>query len=225
MTGRPWIGITADFAGGKHALSDHYVTSVRRAGGIPVPIFASEDAALPELLDRLDGLVLSGGGDPRMEPYGDRTHPMATLIDPRRQASEERLLRFLAEERPDFPTLGICFGMQLMGLLAHGQLEQHLPDVLAAPEIHTGDHVHEVTGLLGTGRVTSSHHQALKDPGSLHVVSRADDGVIEAVFAPDRSFYLGLQWHPERTADPRMGSAIFERLVSAARGENTDPIG
>jgi putative glutamine amidotransferase len=186
------------------------VAAVRAAGGTPIPIFANDHDNPFSHLPFLQGVLLTGGGDPDTRSFGEPVHPQASLVDPKRQAFEERLLRYLHEEMPDFPTLGVCFGMQMMGLLAHGRLEQHLPDVLTEPQVHVKDHVHRVHGLLGEGMVTSSHHQALKDPGSLHIVSRSEDGVIEGVFAPDRRFYLGVQWHPERTHDQAMGLGLFQ---------------
>jgi putative glutamine amidotransferase len=65
--------------------------------------------------------------------------------------------------------------------------------------------------------VTSSHHQALADGGTLEVIGRSDDGVVEAVRDPARAFYVGVQWHPERTTDHGMGVGIVRMLVDAAR--------
>ena len=64
----------------------------------------------------------------------------------------------------------------------------------------------------------SSHHQAVRETGRLRVVAVADDGVIEAIDDPGRRFYLGVQWHPERTGDVSLGAGVFARLVEAARG-------
>ena len=70
---------------------------------------------------------------------------------------------------------------------------------------------------LGNGPVASSHHQALADPADMAAIGRSDDGVLEAVRDPRRPFYVGVQWHPERTTDPTMGLGIVRRLVDAAR--------
>ena len=115
------------------------------------------------------------------------------------------------------PALGICLGMQYMGLAAGATLHQHLDEVLDDPEFHKGDHVHLVTGEIGSGRVTSWHHQALADAGTLVVVGRAEDGVIEAVSDPARRFWIGVQWHPERTDDPVLGRELVRSFVESAR--------
>ena len=80
--------------------------------------------------------------------------------------------------------------------------------------------VQDVEGLLGSGLVWSRHRQAMTDPGSLEVVARAGDGVIEAIASTQRPMYLGVQWHPERTDDRQMGMGLFHRLVDQARGGN-----
>ena len=100
-----------------------------------------------------------------------------------------------------------------MGLLAGGSLEQDLPEPLAS---HHGTGEHKVTGSIGEGLVHTHHHQALTDAGSLTVVASADDGVIEAVRDVSRSWYVGVQWHPERTKDQQLGQGLFEQLLTAA---------
>ena len=108
--------------------------------------------------------------------------------------------------------------MQLMGLHAGGQLDQHLPDTISTAADHAEGRSHPVEGSLGTGIVWSRHRQAIIDSGSLEIVARAPDGVIEAVANPDRPMYLGVQWHPERTEEPTLGTDLFRRLVDHARG-------
>ena len=115
------------------------------------------------------------------------------------------------------PVLGVCLGMQLMGLHAGGVLDQHLPDHLVTAHLHWDRRAHEITGELGSGTVHSHHRQALSDPGRLRVIASAPDGLIEAVRSNDRPFYLGVQWHPERTTDERLGIDLFRQLVTAAR--------
>jgi putative glutamine amidotransferase len=110
--------------------------------------------------------------------------------------------------------------MQLMGLHAGGALDQHLPDSLKTAADHWDHHDHPVEGELGSGNVHSHHRQALTDAGALRVVARAPDGVIEAVRADDRPFYLGVQWHPERTDDSKLGPGIFKELMAAARSSS-----
>ena len=74
-----------------------------------------------------------------------------------------------------------------------------------------------MTSELGNGPVASWHHQALADAGPYEVIGRSDDGVLEAIRDPARPFYVGVQWHPERTDDSVLGDGVIRRLVDAAR--------
>ena len=210
---RPVIGITADVHDGRHALKPEYVDVVLAAGGVPLIIPASADAA-DEVVGRCDGVLLTGGDDPIMEAFGEATHPAAKTIDPRRQDAELAVIRAL-ESRPEVAVLAVCLGMQLLGLQAGGRLHQHLDEVLEDADVHKDDRVHVVEGSIGNGRVTSWHHQALADAGRLEVIGRAPDGVIEAVADVDRPFCIGVQWHPERTGDSALGSGLIRRFIDA----------
>ena len=135
------------------------------------------------------------------------------MRDEKMVAVKEKITSFANIGRP---ILGICLGMQMMGLHAGGSLDQFLPETLPTASDHWDGQEHDVSGSLGDGRVWSRHRQALASAGSLEVVATAFDGVIEAVEAPGRSLYLGVQWHPERTSDSQLGMALFDRLVHAA---------
>ena len=225
---RPLIGITTDIAdrNGRETslVTTAYASAVARAGGLPVLLCA--DTNLVDLyLDTLDGLVLTGGDDPRMEPFGAVTHPKATPLHPLRQAFESRLIERLQESRPAVPILGVCLGMQMLALHSGGTLDQHMPDTrLDAARHWDGDHEVLPTGAatsallqLDRGMVRSRHKQAVSSPGSMTTLALSDDGVIEAIAAPERPFVLGVQWHPERTEDPRLGDRLFQALVAAAK--------
>jgi putative glutamine amidotransferase len=214
---RPLIGITADAVEERFQLSRHYVRMVADAGGAAT-ILPADREAIPTYLARCDGFLLSGGDDPDMTRWGLPTHPKAKTIDPERQAFELALLDALGLEPR--PVLGVCLGMQLMALHAGGTLDQHLPDTLATAADHWDRTEHAVEGPLGSGLVHSHHRQAITDAGWMRVVARARDGVIEAVDRPPDDggpLYLGVQWHPERTADARLGRGIVRQLVEAAR--------
>lgn len=215
--GRPLIGITADVVEERYLLSRHYVRMVGEAGGTAVILPADRDA-ISTYLDRCDGFLLSGGDDPDMSPWGLPTHPKAKPIDPGRQAFELALLDALGLDPR--PVLGVCLGMQLMALHAGGRLDQHLPDTLTSAADHWDRTEHAVAGPLGRGLVHSHHRQAVTDAGRMRVVARAHDGVVEAVDLPPddgRPLYLGVQWHPERTADEHLGHGIVRRLIDSAR--------
>ena len=215
----PVIGITTDATSDKYQVSRTYSRFIADAGAVPV-VLPCEVACVDDYLELCDGFVLTGGDDPDMRQWGIELHPKAKMIDPVRQQFETALLSAL-DERRDRPALGVCLGMQLMAIHAGGELDQHLPDQLATHQDHWGKTTHEITGELGAGIVHSHHRQAVTAPGSLRIVARAHDDVIEAVADEARPFYLGVQWHPERTDDARFGRELFTQLVNAARQKHT----
>lgn len=226
----PIVGITPSIDDRRHASARAYARAIARAGGLPVILPCDTDTLAPEHAarahaDLVHALVLTGGDDPATEPFGEPTHPAAKLIDPVRQAYETALLQH-ARER-DLPTLGVCLGMQMMALTAGGTLDQHLPDTTPTHDDHANDRAHSIIpqpikgpppcAPITPATVTSWHHQAVREPGSMRVLARAHDHVIEAIDDPAFRFFLGVQWHPERTPDPHLGDAIFDHLVAAAR--------
>ncbi|MCH2162669.1 MAG: gamma-glutamyl-gamma-aminobutyrate hydrolase family protein [Phycisphaerales bacterium] len=212
---RPIIAITTALEDGKLSLRETYVQAVLAAGGHPI-LAAPIPGTAAALLSRIDGVILSGGDDPDMADFGHPTHPAAKVIHPDRQAFELELLSCLEEDRR-LPVLGICLGMQLMGLHGGGTLDQHLPDNLPTHADHWDGARHRVEGPFGHGEVSSHHRQALVDPGRFDIVARAHDGVIEAIADPHHVHRIGVQWHPERTDEPNMGPLVFERFLDACR--------
>ena len=237
---RPIIGITPDVSEPKPGsvraeCSLAYCRAVMEAGGMPI-ILPPIVAMIPAQLELCRGFVLTGGDDPRMEVFGAATHSAAKPMHSSRQEYEVALLRAL-EARSAAPVLGVCLGMQLMALCAGGKLNQHMPDDVATASDHAANARHSVratvvdgalVGILSSGgkgnspmaggTVVSHHRQAVSDPGRLRVAACAEDGVIEAIEDPSRRFYVGVQWHPERTPDDALGAAVFRALVQAARG-------
>ncbi|MFG0329493.1 MAG: gamma-glutamyl-gamma-aminobutyrate hydrolase family protein [Phycisphaerales bacterium] len=207
---RPIIGITADAEGKKYLSAKAYAEAVDRAGGLPF-ILPHRVELVGHYLGCCHGFILTGGDDPRMEAFGEPTHPKAKPIDAERQDFEVELLR----AADDHPTLGVCLGMQLMALVRGGRLDQHLPDTLPTAATHWDGGTHAVTGMLGEGFVHSHHRQAITDPGGLEIAATATDGVIEAVRDPKRPFFVGVQWHPERMDDEPLGAGLFRALVMA----------
>jgi putative glutamine amidotransferase len=226
-----------------------YADAVTAAGGTPV-LLSPDPALIDHYLALCHGFLFTGGDDPRTEeyaPHHDATHPAARVMHPRRQAFETALLRRLDGDRPEVPVLGICLGMQMMALCAGGRLNQHLPDAFPTasrhrrpPEENAGRAAHAITidamaaasagfpwlAAQPSADVDSHHHQAVADAGTLTTIAYSDDGLIEAVAArpssqPARPFYLGVQWHPERTATEELGSRLFRHLIAAARGASS----
>lgn len=225
---RPIIGITTDVseASGrlKADVSLLYAQRVADAGGVPVLLAPLPDLAA-EHVRLCHGFVFTGGDDPHMEAFGVATDPRAKPVHPQRQAYELRLLDLLRDREPGRPVLGVCLGMQFMCLHAGGAMDQHLPDRLATHARHKNA-AHEIVPCargragdwLAPGQAWSNHRQGITNPGRLIVVARSGDDVIEGVMDPDRAWYVGVQWHPERTDDAKLGKGPFAHLVDVARG-------
>lgn len=222
----PVVGLTCSLDEKDARVRRTYIRAVIDAGGTPIllppPPRATDETTLLRIaaahLDLCDAIVFTGGPDPRTEHYGVPTHQAAEPLDPDRQRYEEALLAML-DSRRDVPVLGVCLGMQMMALHAGGMLNQHLPDDTPTHADHLHDHAHPVIpepgAPIAAGSVASHHHQAVRNPGRLRTIARAHDGVIEAIDDPARPFYLGVQWHPERTHDPSLGPRIFQALIAA----------
>ncbi len=202
-----------------------YVDHVLAAGGIPVIIPPAATTTM-EMLDvvgeRLDGLILVGGPDLDPTGYGQSPHPLAQQPNPERDAAEVALIATMRQRQR--PVLGICRGVQVMAVAAGGQLIQHLPDALGheghSPEpgvygehditISPDSRLHAILGP--SSRVSSYHHQGLADHPGYVATAWAPDGIVEAIEDPGLPFCIGVLWHPEKGADPR----LFQALVTAA---------
>jgi putative glutamine amidotransferase len=229
--GRPVIGLTTYAEETRFGVQDTfaavlplaYVHAVHSSGGRAVLI--TPDDPDVDILDRIDGIIFSGGSDVDPGLYGEAPHP-TTHVKPERDKAEIMLLR--AAIAADLPLLGICRGMQLMAVAYGGRLHQHLPDVLGhsghrpvtGPRF--GEHPVNLVGgthcqkILGDEVVVNSfHHQGVADPGRLVASGWCPgDDLIEAVEDPNLGFAIGVQWHPEDTSDFR----LFEALVAASAG-------
>ncbi|MFN3168409.1 MAG: gamma-glutamyl-gamma-aminobutyrate hydrolase family protein [Phycisphaeraceae bacterium] len=235
----PTIGITVDnldndAKSGVYQSAVRYSRAVARAGGLPV-LLPHEVELAGEYVERCEGLILTGGGDPAMEQFGCATDGRARRIDQRRQAFELALLHAVDTRRAaslnpnaDTPVLGVCLGMQLMALHHGATMDQYMPESMGTDRaaLHTDNATHPLRfehhdSVLpgGTGSVVSSHRQRITDAGRLRTVARADDGTIEAIDDPARAFYLGVQWHPERAdsaEDDALNLGLIKRFVEAA---------
>lgn len=231
---RPLIGITTyhrETAGrSRFTLPSAYVDALRAAQGLAVLVMPGE-AEPAELLARLDGLVLSGGGDLDPASYGRDGHARTYGVSPERDAFELALLRGALER--GLPTLAICRGMQILNVALGGDLHGHLPDVvgeavshrssqteatLHAVRVAAGSRLAERLGAGELGAVPSWHHQAIDRLGAgLRPVAWAPDDVVEAVELPGEAQILAVQWHPELAGPTPAGAGLFEALVSRAR--------
>jgi putative glutamine amidotransferase len=245
---RPLIGLTAYAQQVQYGSNDllaamlpmSYVRAVHATGGRAVLITPDDPGT--DVLESLDGIVFAGGNDIDPAHWGAERHP-ATEIDAVRDTSELMLMRAALEM--DLPILGVCRGMQVLAVAAGGTLHQHLPDLignsrhqaesgtdpLAADATAYGRHDvvtkpgSAAQALLGARlTVNSFHHQAVEDPGSLTATGWCpDDRVVEIIEDPDRAFVLGVQWHPERTADLRTFAALAEAAARRAGVSVAEP--
>ncbi len=248
----PIIGITVDnrhntASSGTYELSSAYCRCVTAAGGLAV-LLPHEIQLASQYVHRCDGLVLTGGVDPRTEPFGQPTHVKAQPMDPQRQRFELALLD-ACDRQPHKPVLGICLGMQLMALHAGAHLHQYLPDTLDRGKRHQNDNRHPIIittrdTVLAANQpstehavVVSRHRQAVaadrsphpplfdtsETAGAMRIVAYSPDGVVEAIDDPHRPFYVGVQWHPERGGNSHLNQGLFDRLVWACRHTTSQP--
>jgi putative glutamine amidotransferase len=227
-----------DLAPARLALRLSYTQAVQEAGAIAVVLpahgFVDDTDAL---LDRVDGLLFSGGPDLDPAVYGQPRHPaLGPDVDRASDEYELALLRGAAER--DLPMLGICRGMQALNVSRGGTLHQHLPDISAldhlqgheafapahAAIVERGSLLHELTGASALA-VNSFHHQATDAIGAgLEVCASAPDGTVEALWDPAARFCLGVQWHAELLTHHARHAAVVDGLVTAARGAAAPPL-
>jgi putative glutamine amidotransferase len=207
----------------RYTLPCAYAHAIERAGGIPVQLPVQDPDAL---LERIDALVIPGGGDFLPErPYPP--HVGFDAVVPRQLAFDRALLA--AALARELPVLGICYGMQLLALELGGALHYDIPSDVPRAAPHrlvdaAARHALEWTpgsrlaAEIGAPRdVNSRHHQAVADPGPvLRASARTLDGLIEAIEDPARRFCVGVQWHPETLGDAA-SERLFAALVASAR--------
>ncbi|MFE6906732.1 gamma-glutamyl-gamma-aminobutyrate hydrolase family protein [Streptomyces erythrochromogenes] len=234
-SGRPRIGVTSRF---RHAIDSHgihrgYIDQVVRAGALPVVFPTLGPEYCGELLEAVDGLLLTGGED--IDPdhcTGSARQPDYTY-HPRRDVFELRLARTALDR--GLPVLGICRGSQILWSATGNRIIPHIPDVNDGQVLHRTSltetsrhlvsltHGSKVAEAYGEAKVevTSYHHQGLgaQAPGDLRwrVTARADDGLTEAFEREDAGapWAVGVLWHPELPADDDQTDPLVSAFVSA----------
>lgn len=225
--GKPIIGITGNYGDKGCELAPGYYKSVIRAGGIPIIIPPCEvKDVIINTLDKIDGLILSGGGDANPLFWGEEPSPMLHSINPERDLAELLTIR-LAYNR-QIPILGICRGIQMMVVALDGSIHQdishvegvikHSQDLARDKESHSvrieeDSILHQIFGRK-EAYVNSFHHQAVRDAGThFRITATAPDGVVEAIESTEEKPIIGVQWHPECLES---GAPIFKWLVGQA---------
>lgn len=209
-------------------LTHDYLRHVLQAGALPI-ILPPLGESYVSVLDRLDGLVLTGGEDVDPSHYAQPPSPELGEVDPRRDALELSLVKEAV--RRGMPVLGICRGAQVLNVALGGTLIQDLPSEKPGPIAHIQETAFQeashgvvleagsrLAAIAGAEKleVNSYHHQAISTvaPG-LRAVAWASDGVVEAVEGQD-DFLVGVQWHPE-CQRAEFSGRLFEAFGEACR--------
>ena len=236
----PLIGITTyrhthsqGYGWARLGILYSYVQAVSQVGGIPVmiPLGLPEDQ-LMAMLPRLDGILLSGGGDIDPGLYGGESHPRVRYVDPDRDFVELQLVRKVVQDR--IPFLGICRGIQMINIALGGTLFTHIPDQLPGAihhpyiegkprefiahevQIQPGSHLFDIMDLPSV-QVNSMHHQGIDRLATdLHATAHAPDGLIEGVELRDYPFGIAVQWHPEWLTKMAPMHALFQSFVKVS---------
>ncbi|MBD2462841.1 gamma-glutamyl-gamma-aminobutyrate hydrolase family protein [Oscillatoria sp. FACHB-1407] len=228
----PLIGITTYGRNdlGEFHLYAAYVDAVRRAGGVPI-LLPPGEPNLDRLIERVDGLVFTGGGDIEPTHYDGDLHPKIYRLDSERDSFELALARRAIQA--DLPLLGICRGLQVLSVASGGKLLPHVPDTFGTDVLHREEPLHPtkhpvaiapqslISKIVGVSEmeVVSWHHQAVPTvPPGWQATAYAPDGLIEALEHQDHPWAIALQWHPELSAatDP-LQQRIFNAFVQVAQ--------
>jgi putative glutamine amidotransferase len=229
---RPLIGICPNFkeVGGRtdYFLNPHYAAIISGSGALPIilPLVDNRQGAR-EILERVDGLVLTGGADIDPTHYGQSArHP--DQIAPRERTGSDFAYAREAKDR-GMAVLGICLGAQTLNVAFGGSLLQHIPDDVPGALEHRDGAEHAIRIEPGTilaralgvesATVNSFHHQGIGDlaPG-FRISARSPDGIIEGIERTDHPFFMGVHWHPERLASSETTRRLLGAFVEATRG-------
>lgn len=237
---KPLIGITTRFAHDEAGVPPlvgvrtPYLESILKAGGIPVAIpLIADQATARSLYTMVNGVLIPGGEDVDPSRYGEKPHPKLGTVCDARDELEINITRWAYQD--DKPILGVCRGIQVMNVALGGSLYQDIESEDARWSTHNNkpplweQTPHELIispnskllSIIKSERIpiNSLHHQAPnKIAKSLQVSGTSDDGVVEALEAPDRSFFLAVQCHPEllwQKKDARW-LGVFTALIEAA---------
>ncbi len=211
---KPIIGIFPSYDEEKKQifLNQSYFDAVTESGGIPFAVPLSSDSKIIfEFLEKLDGIIFSGGVDIDPKYFNEENLGKSLEISSFLDECEKETIRLAVEA--DIPVLGICRGMQALNVFCGGSLIQDIPSEykteinhsLIKPEIafhkisvEKSSPLSEIMGF-GEHLVNSYHHQAVKDLAfDFSVCATSEDGIIEAIYHKNKKFVLGVQWHPER---------------------------
>ncbi|MCI5961314.1 MAG: type 1 glutamine amidotransferase [Ruminococcus sp.] len=203
-----------------------YPRMISRAGALPLMPAADEGCdGIRQWTELCGGILFTGGPDVDPHIYGEDVRAECGEIVPVRDAFEKTALELALEL--DKPVFGICRGIQSMNVFCGGSLFQDIPTDIASPLTHDKS-VHDIevkhgtllADIIGSGvhEVNSYHHQSVREPASgFEVAATSSDGVIEALFMPERRFVIGVQWHPELMHESEISRKLFAAFIAAAK--------
>ena len=236
---RPIIGITGGNIKSKtgaytFTLGQAYVKAIRHAGGIPLLIpLGTGRADLRRIIQLVDGILFTGGGDVAIERFKGQEHPKVANVSPLRDQLEFTLMELVFEEH--LSLLAICRGIQVLNVAFGGTLYTHIEDQLDNalkhdwyPNFPRDKHAHTVSLAYGSVLheifevdevpVNSLHHQGIAKVGEgLEAIAFAPDGLVEGLAVVDEKFAVGVQWHPECLPDDPEMQALFKAFITACR--------
>ena len=239
ITGRPQDVPAVTLTITAYLAAHTYTDSIRHAGGIPIILVPVDGPEVNDVLDRVDGVLLTGGGDVSPKLYGKEPEDTVRGVNEHRDIFELELVKKAHTRK--IPIMGICRGLQVINIALGGTLIQDLPS-------HTGVHGHDIVGegvyephleamveegtriaaIIGPGHhcINSIHHQAVDELGEgLSISAVAVDGTIEGIEHQDADWpMIAVQWHPEFLGMRDNGDAhdLFKALVDAAAKYRAD---
>ena len=236
---QPLIGITGSLIRKKTGslvcqVGQAYVTSIQKAGGIPMMIPVGIDIqSLDSLLPRLDGILFTGGPDIDPQRFNARTHPKVYGVSPARDTLEFALIqKVLAADKP---MLAICRGIQVLNVACGGKLYLDIQDqkpkslkhdwfpgfprdkLAHTVSLTPGSQLKEIFGVDEI-QVNSLHHQGVSQIGKgLTATAYASDGLVEGLEVNGKAFALGVQWHPESLPNDQNQKRLFQSFIESCK--------
>lgn len=229
---KPYIGITTGITASKYYTHNEYVRPIVEFGGIPLLIpsinLNGEDNIIlaTQMLSRVDGVLLIGGGDIEPNFYGEHRMVKLSKVFKDRDAFELALAKVAVKE--DLPVLGICRGCQILNISGGGTLKQHVDshwqEIPEQRPIHSiklkkGSRLYEVIKEEEL-MVNSFHRQAIKELAfEFDVSAYAEDGVVEGIENAKKRFVIGVQFHPEVLLDTVQPiRRLFTSFINSCKG-------
>lgn len=233
---KPIIGITSNIREEKLLTTGiSNIHAIVKGGGLPIVLpNLSDESLIDQLVESIDGLLVTGGNDADPTLYGEEPHPNLGEVCPERDSFEMALIaKFLKKDKPIF---GICRGCQMINVAAGGNLFQDiytqsdkplLQHTQKAPRSHPTHYVDVKENSLLYGivqstrfKVNSFHHQAVRSiPKGFDITALSSDGIIEAYESKEHRFVLGVQWHPENLVQKNdvFSINLFSAFIEACR--------